>query len=274
MKRNDEFCHVRMDGNVMKTDNDALMTRFLLGDLGPAEQQQIEERLVTDPAYFEALAALEDDLILRWHQGELADHDQRLFAEGYLSSPSRQARVAAGRQLIDDAKGWKASAPARRPVWNRLWQSPSSPLNAAWFASAGALALLVLAVSVGLFAPGDDARRRAVAFTLAPVGDRGTTNNTNLIVLPQEADEVELQFEVADLSATDGLNAIVESLTGAIVAPGIPVRVTHAADASHVVLTVPSRDLPDGDYVLRLRHAALRGDDSIVATRAFRVIHN
>jgi len=132
----------------------------------------------------------------------------------------------------------------------------------------------VLAVSAGLFAPGDAARQRTVAFTLAPVGDRGTTDSTNLVLIPREANEVRLQFEVADLSATDSLDIVVESLTGAIVAPGIPVRVTQTANASHVELTMASSDLPDGDYVLRLRHAALRGDDSIVATRAFRVIHN
>jgi hypothetical protein len=276
-----------MDSKVTRMDNDALMTRFLLGDLDPVDQQKIEERLIADPAYFEALSALEDDLILRWHRGELADEEQRLFADSYLSSPSRQARVAAGRQLIDAATRWEASASARWPLWSSLWQWRSSPWNAARFASAGALALLVLAMSVGLFAPDgairwlqrdeqqntDAARGLTVAFTLAPVGDRGTTDSANLVRIPNEADEVWLQFEVADLSTADGLDAMVESLTGAIVAVGSPVRVTRTADSSHVTLTVPSRDLPDGDYVLRLRQASPAGDRITIATRTFRVMH-
>jgi hypothetical protein len=156
--------------------------------------------------------------------------------------------------------------------------------------------LVVMAVSIGLFAPGDAirrlrgdtrddtavqpqieaARRLAVAFTLAPAGDRGTTDTANLVLIPNEADEVWLQFEVANLNATDGLEAMVESLTGAIVAAASPVQVTRTGNSSHVALTVPSRDLPDGDgdYLLRLRQASPAGNHIIMATRAFRVIHN
>jgi hypothetical protein len=258
-------------------DNDALMTRFLLGDLDPVDQEKIEERLITDRAYFETLAALEDDLILRWHRGELADDEQRLFADSYLSSPSRQARVAAGRELIDAAARWNASASARWSVWNSLRQWRESPWHAPRFASAGALALLALAVSFVLLnrLPFDapEETRLTVGFTLAPVGDRGTTDSTNLVAIPSGADEVRLQFEVADVTATEGLDGMVESLTGAIVAAGIPVRVTRTADSSFVALTVPSRDLPDGDYVLRLRQASLEGGLTTIATRAFRVMH-
>jgi hypothetical protein len=275
-------------------NDERLMTRFLLGDLRPAERQAIEERLAADPVYFEALAALEDDLILRWHRGSLSDGEQRLFTESYFSSPSRQARVASGRELIEAAEQCMAAAAVGPSVWNRLSRWLSARPCAPPFAGARAVALLVVVVSVALFTTsnatrrlqlGDEedtrprqqvetARRSPVAFTLAPVGERGTTDGSNLVQIPRDVDEVRLQFEVTDLSAAAALEAMIEPLTGVIAAPARSVRVARTSTSEQVTLTVATDELPDGDYVLRLRRATPRGGHIIVATRTFRVIHN
>ncbi len=272
-------------------NDERLMTRFLLGDLLPAERQAIEERLTTDPEYLEALAALEDDLILKWHRGELSDGEQRLFTESYFSSPSRQARVASAGDLIEAAERWKAAAAAGSSVWTRLWRWLSTPRYVPPFAAGGAVALLVVAVSVALFITNDatrrlhlvqqentglrrqveTTRRLAVAFTLAPVGERGTREGLNLVLIPRDADEVRLQFEVADLRTTAGLDAIIEPLADTVVATAQPVRVARTPTSAHVALTVAAGELPDGDCVLRLRRAATGGSHIIIATRAFRV---
>lgn len=275
-------------------NDDGVMTRFLLDDLPPAERQAVEERLAADPVYFEALAGLEDDLILRWHRGELSDGEQRLFTQSYFSSPSRQARVASARELIEDAERWKAAAAADSSVWNRLWRWLWTPRYVPRFAGASAVALLVVAVSVPLFMTSEatrrlqlsgqedselrrqveTTRRLAVAFTLAPVGERGTREGLNLVLIPRDADEVWLQFEVTDLRATSGLDAMIEPLAGAIVAPARPVRVARTSTSAQVALTVATNELPDGDYVLRLRRATTGGGPVIIASRAFRVTHN
>jgi hypothetical protein len=49
------------------------------------------------------------------------------------------------------------------------------------------------------------------------------------------------------------------------------VRVARTPTSAQVALTVAAGDLPDGDYVLRLRRAATGGSHIIIATRAFRV---
>jgi hypothetical protein len=276
---------------VTDINDERLMSRFLLGDLLPAEQQAIEERLAADPEYFEALAGLEDDLILTWHRGELSDGEGRLFTQSYFSSPSRAARVASAGDLIEAAERWTAAAAAGSSVWNRLWRWLSTPPYVPRFAAAGAVALLVVAVSVALFITSDatrrlqlieqentglrrqveTTRRLAVAVTLAPVGERGTREGLNLVLIPRDADEVSLQFEVADLRTTAGLDALIEPLAEAIVATARPVRVARTPTSAHVALTVAAGDLPDGDYVLRLRRAATGSGHIIIATRAFRV---
>jgi hypothetical protein len=114
-------------------------------------------------------------------------------------------------------------------------------------------------------------RRLAVAVTLAPVGESGTREGLNLVLIPRHADEVWLQFEVTDLRTTAGLDAMVEPLADAIVATPHPVRVARTPTSAQVALTVAAGDLPDGDYVLRLRRAATGSGHIIIATRAFRV---
>lgn len=295
MKRNDHLRHIGSDSNVTDINTEEALIRYLLDDLSRAEREAIEQRLAADPVYFEALAALEDDLILRWHRGELPDRQQRWFALAYFSSPSRQARVAAGRRLIEDIQRWKASAAAGSSPWNRVWWFWRSGLcDRVRFAGVAAVAVLVAAASSAVYITTDaarrlplggpddagaprqveSARRLAVAVTLAPVGDRGAADGSNLVVIPPDADEIWLQFEVADLTATTGLDAMIEPLAGAIAAPVRPVRVARTSTAAQVTLTVASGDLPDGDYLLRLRQAAARDEHTIITTRTFRVIHN
>jgi hypothetical protein len=121
----------------------------------PAARQAIEKRLTVDPVYSEALAGLEDDLILKWHRGEHSTSEQRRFIQSYFSSPSREARVASAGDLIEAAERWNAAAAAGSSVWNRLWRWLSTPRYVPPFAAAGAVAVLVVAVSVALFITSD-----------------------------------------------------------------------------------------------------------------------
>jgi hypothetical protein len=302
VKRNDALRHIQSETNVRVSEErirhadvneEQAMTWFLLGALAPSEREPIEERLVADPMYFEALCALEDELILKSHRGELSHTERRLFAQTYLSSPARQARVASVRDLIDATEEWKAGEEARSSVWNQVRRWLAAPRQVPQFAVAGAVALLVVAMPVAVYQAGDAMRRLqraerentalwqqigtarylAVVFTLTPGGGRGkeTADGTNLVRIPRDADEAWLQFEMADPGTAVGLEAILEPVGGTLVAKSHPARVARTATAALVTVTVAASDLPDGDYVLRLRRAATGGSRDIVATRAFRV---
>src|SRR5262249_25667821 len=144
VKRKDHLRHIGSDSNGDDINNEEALIRYHLDDLSRAEREAIEQRLAADPVYFEALAALEDDLILRWHRGELPDRQQRWFALAYFSSPSRQARVAAGRRLIEDIQRWKASAAAGSSPWDPVWWFWRSGLgDRVRFAGGAAVAPLV-----------------------------------------------------------------------------------------------------------------------------------
>lgn len=268
-----------------QVDDERMMTRFLLGDaMAPADRTAIEERLIADPTYFEALCALEEELILKWHRGELSDAEVHLFTETYLSSPSRQGRVASVRELIEATERWKHNAATRSSFWSmRRWLG--TPLHQPQYALRAAAALLLVAVlGVAVYqiarsrAPQraeqeQTAPRTVVAFTLSPVTERGpeAAGGTNVVRIPRDADEVSLRFETIDPGSAVGFDTILQPLERVTAPTARPARVERTAAGALVTLTVAVSDLPDGDYLLRLRRITTGDTPEIVATRAFRV---
>jgi hypothetical protein len=282
----------------MKRDDESLLTRYLLSDLPLADQAPIDERLAHDASYFESLCALEDELILKWHRGELSDEESRLFTLTYFSSPGRHARVWSTHELIDVIERGKAAQQARVSIWSRVGRWFAAPRLMPEYVVAVLAAVLVAVMgfaayrlntamsqlkraereNVELRQQNAAAHRLAVAFTLSPVGERSqeATEGTNVVRIPRQASEVWLQFQIADPGTSAGFDAVLESLERTGAATSLPARVDRMDAAALVTLTLAAAVLPDGDYVLRLRRAPVPSSDirDVVATRAFRVTHN
>lgn len=280
-----------MEPDLIDVNDERVMTRFLLGDLRLDEQEPVDERLSADPAYFEALCALEDELILRWHQGELSADERRLFAAAYLSSPARRARVEAGRQLIEAARAWKGAHQVRPSAWVQVRDWLLAPIRVPQFAIAGTVALLVAAISTAVYLAlgtprvsqteteragqqGATRPQLVAAFVLAPPTDRGEAGagareEMNLVPIPAGVEEIQLQFEIADHRGAGALEAQIESPESTRTLAVVP-QLTPRVTATLVTVAVAAADLPDGDYVLRLR-GAVNGTSSVIAARAFRV---
>jgi hypothetical protein len=274
-------------------EEEQVLTRFLLGDLTPADRQAIEDRLAADPAFFEAMCALEDEMILKWHRGELAAEDWQLFGQSYLASPQRQARVASVRELMDAAERWKHDTEAQPSLWDRMprWLTASHHMPQLALAAVGAV---VIAVVPALLYQTRDAMRRlqeaereitslrqqsggtqqlTAVFTLAPVTVRGqdTADATNIVRVPRDAAEIWLRFEMADPGTPAGFDAILEPLERRPATTPRPARLEPTATGMLVTLTMPAAELQDGDYVLRLRRLTAGDSSDIVATRTLRV---
>ncbi len=276
-------------------DDERVMTRFLVGDLAPAEQELVEERLAADPAYFEAVCALEDEIILKWHRGELSDEEQQLFARVYLESPARRRRVESGELVIDAIADSKRAAEARWAWWPRVRTWLATPRQVPQFTMAAAVAVLVATVPLGLYEMGSAMRRlqlvenenadlrrqvgmsrhRSIVFPLSSPSERGneTAPGTNVLRIPRDADDVWLQFDIADPGNPVGFDAILETMERTLTATPRPVRLERTAGAALVTLTIAAGELLDADYVLKLQRT-FGGSSHIVATRTFRVIRD
>jgi tetratricopeptide (TPR) repeat protein len=81
------------------TENEELLTRYLLGELTEAENSRLEERYFADNSLYDELGALERDLIDRYVQIDLSDYEKEQFEKHFLSTPKRQQKLNFARAL-------------------------------------------------------------------------------------------------------------------------------------------------------------------------------
>jgi hypothetical protein len=93
-------------------DNEALLARYLLGQLSAPEQERIEQDYVADAGLQERLDLVEDDLIDGYVRGRLAAADRAAFEEHFLNSPRRRERLAFARAWQQFVSALPPSLPA------------------------------------------------------------------------------------------------------------------------------------------------------------------
>jgi anti-sigma factor RsiW len=113
--------------------SDAVIVRYLLGELPEAEQESLERSYFSDPALLDRMEAVEDDLIDDYVRGALTPEQRTLFERHFLNEKRRE-RVRMAEALR------RAVPPRRAPV--RAW---ALPLAAALFVAA-LLAIVWLAL--------------------------------------------------------------------------------------------------------------------------------
>lgn len=133
---------------------EAVVVRYLLGDLPEDAQVEMEDRAFSDPEYMRVIEAVEADLIDAYVRGRLRAPELRQFESRFLASPERRRKVEFARawaRVADESKPVPAgAAPARTLDTRRSWleelgQLLRSPRPAFQFAT-GALAVLLIGV--------------------------------------------------------------------------------------------------------------------------------
>jgi CHAT domain-containing protein len=120
------------------TDRNVLR-QFLLGQLSEAVRESIEERLMTDDAYFEEYELVKEEVIDEYAEGEMTDDERKKFERHFLTSASRHRDLRVAQALIPHGRDPKF-------VVERL------PL--AWIRSLTAVPLRTAAAAMGVLAVG------------------------------------------------------------------------------------------------------------------------
>jgi hypothetical protein len=261
-------------------NDERVMTAFLLGRLAESERTLIEDRLADDAAYFESMAALEDDLIVRWHRRGLSPDDRASFARAYLSVPARRARVEAEAVLLDAVSSAQHVEPPRTasdetaPPAPRWW---TGTVKMPRYALVAASAALVAATGVMTTLVVDRRQSSATGqhvigeFPLTAVAERGTgsTRTMDRVRISPDTDEVRLVVDL-DPAESGPFEVVLEAVDGQRFTPPPPPRVDRRATVTEVSVTMAPDGLSNGDYVLRVQRPGQREPD-VVARRAFRV---
>jgi hypothetical protein len=103
------------------TDETALMTRYLLGDVSEEEQVQLEEQFFADDERYQQLVALEDELRYDYAQGTLNPRQRGLFEKRFLTAPAEQKKVELAKAVLlktrEEAARLKAEPETKRSWW-------------------------------------------------------------------------------------------------------------------------------------------------------------
>lgn len=277
------------------------MIAYLLGELADEERARLEDAYIGDPALFEELTALETELIDDYVRGRLSPHERVLFEVRFLSTPARRERVAFARALAD-TRGHAAVEPGRNASAWRRWRWRPTRTWRPNLALATALAAVTLAVAASIawwsFTPGPARETTAPSAASAPgapktpgtlsaavSGDRplaaspvalvlvpGSLRDPDagaVLVLPAGAEGARIQM-VYDGQGYPAYRAAIRTPEGREVWSQEDLAPTEPG-ARSVVIAVPARALPPGDYILTLSAGAGGARREDIADYSFRV---
>jgi hypothetical protein len=99
-----------------------LIRSYFLGDLAESEQERIQQRLFTDPEFFESLLIIEGELVDDYVLGLISDRDRTKLESGFLLSPPQYRKVRfvkaldlyiSERELIGTSQSGFSKQPSR-----------------------------------------------------------------------------------------------------------------------------------------------------------------
>src|SRR2546423_15003943 len=117
--------------------------RYLLGQLGEADEERLELQLLTDPAFGQEFDTIVDEITDQYVSGEFQGEECERVQQYFLKSPERRAKAQFAAVLIDRAAAGQQKVIEMSTRRERWWSAQSLVFRF------GAVAAIVL-IAVGL----------------------------------------------------------------------------------------------------------------------------
>ena len=95
-----------------------LIRQYLLGELDEHDQEQLEQRVITNPDYKEEVLITEEELLEEFVNGTLSRREHELFTRMYSSSPAKRRKVKIAQALNRHAT---EHSPVVQPLAHKSW---------------------------------------------------------------------------------------------------------------------------------------------------------
>lgn len=95
-----------------------LIRQYLLGELDERDQEQLEQRVITNPDYKEEVLITEEELLEEFVNGTLSVREQESFTRMYSSSPAKRRKVQIAQALTRYAAN---QSPLVQPMAQKSW---------------------------------------------------------------------------------------------------------------------------------------------------------
>jgi hypothetical protein len=278
-----------------------LMRSYLLGGLDGAGLEQFELRLLSDSRLQEALKAEQDELLDDYSFGLLSSGERERFEQHFLAVPGRagQLRFArAVKEYMDDgSRRWAREAAGRAPRWRTLLPAPTRRKWAAGLALAACLVIVAVAVLVWREAREREAAREQSAraeagrevllwtrqppagvaspgrfadLTLTP-GVRRESSGARRVVISDDTLAAQLRLELTDMRF-ESCEATLLTDEDVVVFAVNPLRPEDDGGDRVLILRIPVKFLPPGDYQLKVRGTTADGESADAGTYSFQVV--
>jgi len=262
-----------LQGASMEPDH-AILRAYLLGELSPADRQNIEELYFADDGYFELVAACEEEMLRDYLRGELTEKERRSVQQKYLATSEGRARLQFAAELMDAGKRSPAFSPRAGiekllDSWRQFWRRPN---RGVLLAVAFTLVIgLGIAVEMQVLHRGSKLKEsRAggagagsvaslpsqlslLSFRLSPDLERDAKAGVKLLLIPSssaaQSPTVRLHLDLEPGQRVGRYRASLANRAGGAAWDGAAMR---AAAEGFVEIDVPSAVLADGDYILTL----------------------
>jgi hypothetical protein len=260
--------------------SEELMKRFLVDDVTAEERDRVEAAFVDDPQYFDALCALEDEMILEHLRGEQSDSLSHRFGASFLASPARRERVAQMQALLQALPPANARSSAHVVLPGR--SSFGSRARWGFICAASAAAIIMGAIWLrqspepGPASPAPSALEKSLpdpttvaTFMLLPNLTRAPEKPRNEFRVPEGVQSIRLRLTVH--GAVNGASADLRPVGGAPVPVARALDIQYTNDRTDMFLVVPRALLPRGDYLLTVDAVRADGARETLARRFFSI---
>lgn len=285
----------------MDLKNEQSLKSYLLGDLNPDEQQRLEQHLMTDSEAFEQLCWIENELIENYLEGSLSGLEKERFETFFLAAPER-------RQKLTFAKSLKRYVAAHKPkksywaVWSKAAQAVLPARNPVMKWALAASLMLVVAggawsilqisrLQVAL----DDEKARSSRFeqeaanlkkiqkpgtpllagqiqptllvvSLVP-GRSRSSDDSQVINVPSGEGWIQLELKMEPVEYPQ-YQAILQRVEG----DGFRTQSESFLPRQFSGLSISTKLLTRGEYVLRLRGVAAAGEIEDISNFYFQLV--
>lgn len=282
-----------------------IIKQYLLGELGKAEGERLEEKVFTDPEYKEKVSMVEDELLEDFVADELTGNEREQFVKHFLSTPHQSQRLEFAKAIHTYfAVGAATPAPpvnkpTRQLFWKRWATLRRGGGQNSYTARVMAVVLAVMIVGVAVFLvlrylqdqPEVD-QQAALQQKLARLNDppqldaelskNAPTFRVNLtsdfvrsgegmpkVTVPAEAKVVQLELPPAQYQR---YRASLRTIEGKEIFTLPSLTARGGATNREFIINIPVDLLPHGDYELNLIGLTEDGKSSGADSYYFRVI--
>src|SRR5262249_25294613 len=132
----------------LETSDGKTLRKYLLGDMSPRQQEELELWLMSNDEAYDLLTAAEDDLIDETLCGKLSDYDLDRFQNYFLAAPERRRKLEFARSLHKYVRG---APPGPSPIPVPPWEAIAAFFRHRPAIIYGFSALIVLAMAGGIW---------------------------------------------------------------------------------------------------------------------------